>query len=136
MGFLAGHTFVNLTVKDLVKSTRFYERIGFRFLKQFTDDKAACMIVNENTYILLIVDHFSQVYKSQTQNDSMKSYDVTVSLAADSREKVDDLVNLAMEAGAMPLPEPIDLGLSYFWGFKDLDGNLWEVAHIQENILH
>ena len=38
--------FVNLPVRDLKKSMAFFSGLGFQFNQQFTDDKAACMIVS------------------------------------------------------------------------------------------
>jgi uncharacterized protein len=37
--------FVNLAVKDLDRSKAFFQRLGFTFNPQFTDETAACMVV-------------------------------------------------------------------------------------------
>ncbi len=39
--------FVNLAVKDLAKTKTFFAALGFTFNPQFTDDNAACMVVND-----------------------------------------------------------------------------------------
>lgn len=37
--------FVNLSVKDLPKSKTFFEKLGYSFNPQFTNDDAACMVL-------------------------------------------------------------------------------------------
>jgi uncharacterized protein len=37
--------FVNLAVKDLDRSKAFFDRLGFTFNPQFTDETAACMVI-------------------------------------------------------------------------------------------
>ena len=46
--------FVNIAVRDLKRSMEFFRSLGFSFNMKFTDDKAACMIVNEHAYFMLL----------------------------------------------------------------------------------
>ena len=46
--------FVNLPVKDLKKSMAFFEALGFSFNPQFTDDTAACMVISETIFAMLL----------------------------------------------------------------------------------
>ena len=46
--------FVNLPVKDLDKSIRFFEALGYAFNPQFTDATAACMIISDDIYAMLL----------------------------------------------------------------------------------
>jgi hypothetical protein len=46
--------FVNLPVKNLKKSMEFFSKLGFSFNAQFTDDTAACMIVSDDIYVMLL----------------------------------------------------------------------------------
>ena len=45
--------FVNLAVRDLEKSKDFFSTLGFRFNPKFTDGKTACMIANEEAFVML-----------------------------------------------------------------------------------
>jgi len=47
--------FVNLPVKDLETSKGFFSELGFEFDPQFSDDNAACMIIDENIFVMLLV---------------------------------------------------------------------------------
>ncbi len=42
---MATKIFVNLAVKDLDKSKEFFTKIGFTINPQFTNDKAACVVI-------------------------------------------------------------------------------------------
>ncbi len=55
---MAKQIFVNLPVKDLKKSMDFFTKLGFTFNPQFTDDNAACMIIGENIYSMLLMEKF------------------------------------------------------------------------------
>ena len=43
---MATKVFINLPVKDLDKSMTFFTGLGFTFNPQFTDEKAACMVIS------------------------------------------------------------------------------------------
>jgi predicted lactoylglutathione lyase len=52
---------------------------------------------------------------------------VLLCLSAESREKVDELVDKALAAGGTVHSEPQDHGFMYGRSFDDLDGHTWEV---------
>ncbi len=57
--------FVNLPVKDLAKSIAFYKALGFTFNPQFTDDTAACMVISEHNYAMLLTHEKFRVVHDQ-----------------------------------------------------------------------
>jgi predicted lactoylglutathione lyase len=46
--------FVNLPVADLPKAKSFYEAIGAVNNPQFSDNTAACMVVSDSIYVMLL----------------------------------------------------------------------------------
>ena len=50
--------FVNLAVKDLPRSMRFFQALGFTFDPRFTNDDAACMVIGEGIYAMLVTEPF------------------------------------------------------------------------------
>jgi len=55
--------FINLPVKDLQQSMDFYTAIGFTNNPQFTDDKAACMVVSDTIFVMLLThERFKRFY--------------------------------------------------------------------------
>jgi predicted lactoylglutathione lyase len=51
---MATKIFVNLPVQDLNRSIAFFEALGFRCNRQFTDDTAACMVISDEIYAMLL----------------------------------------------------------------------------------
>ena len=94
--------FVNLPVKDLDKSKAFFGALGYTFNPQFTDATAACMVISEDIYSMLLTEaKFNEFMpKAKTIADARKTTEVMVALSADSRLAVDELCDKAMKAGA------------------------------------
>ena len=130
MGVIADHIYVNLPVKDLQKAIDFFTQIGFEFNEQFTDENATCRVINDNIFAMLLKEAFFQTFTKKEIADASKSTEVFVALSADSREKVDELVNKAFAAGGTPANDPMDHGFMYSGSFHDLDGHLWEVLYM------
>ena len=58
---MATKIFVNLPVKELKKSIEFFTQLDFTFNPQFTDETAACMMVSEDIFVMLLTqDKFKQ----------------------------------------------------------------------------
>jgi predicted lactoylglutathione lyase len=119
--------FVNLPVKDLDRSVAFFTRLGFTFNPQFTDENATCMVISDTIYVMLLVEKFFKTFTKKEVSDSSKTTEAILSLNLDSREKVDELVDKAMQAGAKPSVKLEEMPGMYGRNFEDLDGHLWEV---------
>ncbi len=132
MALQSKQIFVNLPVKDLNKSIDFFTAIGYEFNPQFTDQNAACLVIGENIFAMLLVEEFFQTFTKKELTDATRSIEVIVALSADSRAQVDEIVNKALAAGATPSNDPVDHGFMYSWSFQDLDGHLWEFLHMDQ----
>jgi predicted lactoylglutathione lyase len=125
---MAQMIFVNLPVKDLQKSMHFFSQLGYTFNKQFTDEKAACMVISDTIYAMLITEPFFQTFiPGKVISDTATAKEVLVCLSADSREAVDSLLDKAVAAGANIFRAPEDHGFMYGRSFEDIDGHVWEV---------
>ncbi|WKA53562.1 VOC family protein [Planococcus shixiaomingii] len=133
MALQAKEIYVNLPVKDLDKSVEFFTKLGFDFQPEMTDEKATCMIVSENIFVMLLTEPFFKTFTKKELTDASKSTEVIVAISADSRQSVNDIVNKALEAGGTASNEPMDDEYMYLWSFQDLDGHLWEVMAMPEN---
>ena len=133
MALTSTHIFVNLHVKDVKKSITFFTGLGFEFNDQFTDEKAACLIIGENMFAMLLTEEYFKSFTKKEVNDTDKYAQVIIALSAESREKVDEIVNSAFKLGAKRYAEPVDHGFMYQWGFQDLDGHIWEIAYMNMN---
>jgi hypothetical protein len=125
--------FVNLPVRDLAKSKDFFAGLGFSFEPKFTDDNAACMIVEKDSiYAMLLAEPFFKTFiPSRAIADAKKSTEVLVCLSCSSDQEVKDLVAKAARAGGKPFRDPQDHGFMYQHAFEDPDGHIWELVHMR-----
>ena len=124
---MATKIFVNLPVKDLAKTMDFFTALGFGFNPQFTNEKAACMIIGEDIFIMLLREEFFKSFIKKEIADATKTTEAIICLSANSREGVDEMVAKAVAAGGTSPNEKQDHGFMYGHGFQDPDGHLWEL---------
>ncbi len=132
---MAKQIFVNLPVRDLKRSVDFFTGLGFTFNPQFTDENATCMIVNDEAFVMLLVEPFFQSFTKKALANATTDTEVIMALSADSRAEVDALADKALAAGAKPSNDPMEEGPMYGRSFQDVDGHLWEVFHMDEGAL-
>jgi hypothetical protein len=125
--------FVNLPVKNLDKSKTFYGNLGFRNNPQFTDDTAACMVISEDIYTMLLTEAKFKEFTPKAICDAKKSTEVLIALSMESRQQVDSVVGKAVAAGGATYAEPKDYGFMYQHGFQDPDGHIWEVFYMERS---
>jgi uncharacterized protein len=128
---MATKIFVNLPVKDLPASMAFFRKLGYTFNEQFTDETAACMVISEDIYAMLLTHEKFKEFTPKPIVDSTKATEVLLSLSCDARGKVDDLIRKAVAAGGKTYNEPRDYGFMYNHGYQDLDGHIWEVFFME-----
>lgn len=119
--------FVNLPVRDLEASKAFFGQLGFGFNPRFTSEDAACMVIDEAIFAMLLTEDMFTGFAPNPICDARKQTEVLVCLSRDSREAVDDMVRKAVAAGGSTYKRPQDHGLMYAHGFQDLDGHVWEL---------
>ncbi|MBC6982182.1 VOC family protein [Caulobacter sp. 17J80-11] len=122
--------FVNLPVKDLKASMAFFEAIGFTNNPQFTDDTAACMVVDQNIFVMLLTHAKFEGFLTQPISDAHKTTEVLTCLSCASREEVDDTLAKALAAGARPWMPTFDMGPMHGASFQDPDGHVWELMYM------
>jgi hypothetical protein len=120
--------FVNLPVADVARSRAFFADLGFTFNEQFSDGKAACMVVSETAFVLLLDREFFAGFTPRPVADATAATEVLVAVSAASREDVDRIVEAAVTAGGSEARPPMDEGFVYQRSIADLDGHLWEVV--------
>jgi len=119
--------FVNLAVGNLEKSKAFFSGLGFSFNPKFTDDNAACMVVSDDAFVMLLTRPFFKTFTRREVCDTSRYTEGLLALSCESRAEVDELVKKAFAAGGQRAMEPQDHGFMYGWSFYDLDGHHWEI---------
>lgn len=130
---MARQIYVNLPVKDLKRSMAFFSALGFGFEPKFTDDNAACLVVAENIFVMLLVESFFKTFTRKELCDATKNTEVLVCLSCGSRAEVDGLVAKATHRRRRhDSPRaPQDYGFMYGHAFEDLDGHIWELVYME-----
>jgi uncharacterized protein len=121
--------FVNLPVKDLEAAKAFFVALGFSCNSQFSNERSACMVVEQNISIMLLqTEQFRAVITGEIA-DPAKGVGVITGLSCDSRQAVDDMAEAALAAGGKAWQPATDYGWMYVRTFQDLDGHVWELAY-------
>jgi len=124
--------YVNLPVKNLKRSQEFFAALGFTFNPQFSDERAACMVISDDIYAMLLLEDYFQTFTNKPIADATEVTEVLLCLSCESRAKVDELVAKAIAGGGSAPNPKQDLGFMYGHGFEDLDGHVWELVYMDE----
>ena len=127
--------FVNLPVADLEKSKAFYEAIGFTNNPMFSDDTAACMVLSDAIYVMLLTHEKWSSFTTKAIPDAKKSAQLMLAISLDSRAEVDRLTEIAGANGGVVDCNPLqDHGVMYGRDFEDPDGHIWEPSWMDPQV--
>ncbi|KIF74341.1 glyoxalase [Streptomyces sp. 150FB] len=124
---MANMIFVNLPVKDLAASRTFFEKLGYSFNPQFSDDQTGCLVISDTIFAMLLAEPRFKDFTKKDIADASKVTEAIICLGVESKEKVDELTEAALGNGGSPANEIQDLGFMYGRSFQDPDGHQWEV---------
>lgn len=128
--------FVNLPVSDLKATMNFFSELGFTFNPKFTDENAACMIISENIYSMLLVEKFFKSFIPDKEIcDTKRSSETIIALSAYTRKEVDEVIRKAVAAGGSEYRQAQDYGWMYGRAFQDIDGHVWEIIYMDMNAI-
>ncbi|MCF3964439.1 VOC family protein [Streptomyces fuscigenes] len=120
--------FVNLPVKDLATSRAFWEKLGFSFNPQFSDDRTACLVISDTIFAMLMDGSRFRDFTEKEIADTSSTREAIIALSASDRAEVDRLVDTALAGGGSPVGETMDQGFMYGRAFLDPEGHHWEVV--------
>src|SRR3954466_16236309 len=89
---MATQIFVNLPVKDISKSKEFFEKLGFSFNPQFTNEQGACLVIGENIFAMLLTEPFFKTFTKKDIADAKKTTEALIAIDTESRQSVDEMV--------------------------------------------
>jgi len=135
-GIIPRKIFVTLPVRHLNRSMDFFSALGFTFDPRFTDEKAACLVVSDEVYVMLLTLPFFRTFTTRAVCDTSTHTEGLFALSCRSRAEVDAMVRAALGAGGKRALDPQDHGFMYAWSFYDLDGHHWEVIWMETTAIH
>ena len=77
--------FVNLPVKDLKRSMSFFKELGFQFNQQFTDETAACMVIADDIYAMLLTHAKFKTFTKKEIADTTRFAEELTALSFETR---------------------------------------------------
>lgn len=119
--------FVNLPVKDLAKSTAFYEALGGNKNPQFSDATATCIVFSDTIHAMLLTHAKYSSFTTRPIADARTTSSVLLAMSADSKDAVNAIATRAAALGGRADPNPMqDLGFMFSRSVEDPDGHVWE----------
>ena len=115
--------FVNLTTTDLERAKAFYEALGYTINPNFTDENAACVVLDENVYFMVLTREYFSTFTEKQVVDPATQAQVSIALTRESREAVDEILEKGLAAGGTEPREAQDYGFMYSRDLDDPDGN-------------
>lgn len=122
--------FVNLPVKDLEASKRFYEALGFSINPDYTDETAACVVISETIFVMILTESKFRQFIVNEISDAANTTEMINALSVESREQADAMLEKALAAGGKAWKPVMEEGPMYSTSFQDLDGHVWEPIYM------
>jgi predicted lactoylglutathione lyase len=125
--------FINLPVKDLEASMNFYKQIGFTNNPLYTFDDQKCMVWSDQIYLMLQSYEMSKTGERKNIADPKENRIATFTLALESLNKVNEIMEKGLKAGGTEPTDLIDEGFMQIRNLEDLDGHNWGIISLDIN---
>jgi predicted lactoylglutathione lyase len=117
------HIFVNIPTNDLERAKAFYTGLGFGINPLFTDENAACIVVDDNVFFMVLTREYFSTFTEKEVVDPRTHAQALIALGRDSREAVDAIVEAGLAQGGSEPTASQDYGFMYSRDLDDPDGN-------------
>ncbi|MBF6087382.1 VOC family protein [Nocardia cyriacigeorgica] len=123
--------FINLPVTDLDRSKSFYEALGWKVNQDFTDQNAACIVIDDNICLMLLTREYFATFTKRSIADTAATAAAGYALSLGSAQEVDQLTDAAVAAGGREevnedkRAQEAEVGM-HGRTFLDPDGHQWE----------
>ena len=131
-----GEFWVSLPVKDVMKTSAFYESLGFEPDVEHGGKDVGVKFVagNQGTVIWFYAENVFENFARTGIVDAKKGAEVLLSIYVEKREDVDEIASKVFDSGGTIFGEP---GWAYEWlygcGIADLDGHRWAILYKDES---
>lgn len=130
---MASMIFVNVPIRDLAASMAYYKALGFEHNPDFTDETAACIVISDTIFVMLLTHAKFKEFSSRPIPDPKEQTGALYALSCDSREAVDAIAEAGLKAGGAEYRPAQDLGFMYSRAIADIDGHVWEYVWMDMN---
>lgn len=128
---MISNLWINLPVKDLENSLKFFNEIGFGPTSKSPHSKNSYNLKVGNTDVMFFKEPKFKEFSHNALADTAHGSEMLLSVEVGSREEVDKIFNNVERAGGMAFEQPHDKeGWMYGAGFKDPDGHRWNIIYL------
>ncbi len=120
---MATSIFANLITDDLERAKAFYTSLGWTINPLFTDDNAACVVIDETLYIMVLRREFFATFTDKQLVDARTHAQMQLAFTCESRDEVDAMLAKGLASGGSEPRPTQDLGFMYSRDIDDPDGN-------------
>lgn len=120
----------NLAITDIEQTTKFYIALGFKPNGEMNSKELISFSCGENNFIInfFLKDVLENNTKTQF-SDLKNGNEIIFSLSAESRDQVNEWVEIVKNAGGKISVEPYEIGEGYTFVFSDPDGHKFNVLY-------
>ena len=123
---------ISLPVKNLKKSKKFFENIGFSVKENDVGSikNLRLAIGEKEVYIILFENHVFEGYSGPTATTTEKSSEILFSIGVETKEEVNEIFEKAIANGGKSFQKPKTIDGMYSCGFCDLDDHRWNILYM------
>lgn len=121
--------FVNLPVASLPATMTFWRALGFDFNPGYTDETAACLVLSEQAFAMLMTHEKFAGFAAVPPADPRRARECLIAFQVATRADVDRIADAAAANGGAAHGDPQDHGFMYYRAITDPDGHVWEFTH-------
>lgn len=118
--------FVNIPVRDLKAAMAYYKALGFEHEPRFTDETAACIVIDDTIFTMLLTHAKFKEFSPLPIPDPKQQTQALYALSRESRAAVDAIAEAGLKAGGSEVRPVQDMGFMYSRAIADIDGHVWE----------
>ncbi|WP_010227198.1 VOC family protein [Gillisia marina] len=131
---MISNLWINLPVKNLENSVRFFKEIGFINNSVELDNKESFRLEIGKVVVMLFTESKFREFIHYELSNPKRGSEMLLSVELDSREGVDKIFENVTNAGGTEFAQPKEKdGWLYGAGFLDLDGHRWNLLYMDRD---
>ena len=126
--------YINLAIRNVDDTDKFFSSLGLVKNMDFASEDTTNARLNNTTSLMLLEDKKLESFTGHKTSE--KCNNKTIALEFDSKDKVDEFFNKAIESGAEDTTKNSSESEGFMYGksFRDINGHLWELfAFLQKS---
>lgn len=122
--------FINLPVRDLLASVKFYTQLGFVPNPVFSFDDQKCMAWSDQILLMLQNYEMFQTGNGKPIPDPKEHTNCSFTIPVESVEQMNKMVEAALQAGGLEILPKIEETFMQVRTISDLDGHIWGIIYL------